>query len=101
MNNLLLNNMINYAHPKFASSPIFKSLFEMSNLTARSRFDRCGKHGAHGPLKEKRVKKPPYIPGQGCGAPTPTGQAKMFQGRRPGDFHRMIIYTDGSLRHEK
>lgn len=92
--------MINYAHPQFATTQFFKSPFESSNIAAKARFDKAGLRGAFG-NKPKRDRKPKYVPGQGGGIATATNRAVMFRGRHEGDEHRMVVYTDGSLRHEK
>lgn len=58
------------------------------------KFRKDGERGTWIPgHKERRIKKRAYVPGEGCGAPTPTGRGKAFR-----DGTRMAFFSDGSLR---
>jgi hypothetical protein len=80
--------VVNYAHPSFQSS------HPLLHLKAKEKFEKDGAAGAFGSKKFKRfVFK--YAPGEGVGAPTPTGESV--------EYHSgvMMRYSDGSLRKTK
>jgi hypothetical protein len=85
---------INYAHPQYAGS------HPLLHLKAKEKFEKDGAAGAFSAKKFKRfVFK--YAPGEGVGAPTPTGESIVYQGNHPGETYEMMRYSDGSLRKAK